>query len=256
MLLRSATALLLHFEAASEFVRRVGARPQMRGSWPAAALVHVFTGLGVVCALLALYALLDHHWELAFAWLGVALFIDAVDGTLARSVGVRTLLPRFSGERLDLVIDYVTYVLVPALALVLAGFLPGWPGLVLASLILLSSLFHFSDMESKTEDHCFVGFPAIWNVVAFYIFAFQMPPWAAGTVVLACVVLTFVPMHWAHPMRTPAFWPLTFVATLLWAGAALSVLWQGFPATGWAQAVLAGVAAYGIGITLLRSRQS
>ena len=228
----------------------------MRASWPAAALVHVFTGLGIVCALLALYALLDRHWELAFTWLGVALFIDAVDGTLARWVGVRTVLPRFSGERLDLVIDYVTYVFVPALALVLAGYLPGWPGAVLASLILLSSLFHFSDMDSKTQDHCFVGFPAIWNVVAFYIFAFQMPPWAAESVALVCTILTFLPMRWAHPMRTPMLWPLTFMATALWAAAAFSVLWQGFPASGWAQAILAAAAAYGIGLTLLRSRRS
>jgi phosphatidylcholine synthase len=227
----------------------------MRGIW-IAALVHVFTGIGIVCALLALYALLDRHWELAFIWLGVALLIDAVDGTFARWVHVGTRLPRFSGERLDLVIDYVTYVFVPVLALVLAGFLPGWPGLVLASLILLSSLFHFSDMESKTEDHCFVGFPAIWNVVAFYIFAFDMPPWAAGSVVFACAILTFVPMRWAHPMRTPMLWPLTFAATLLWAGAALWVLWHGFPASGGTQAILAGVAAYGIGLTLLRSWQS
>ena len=226
----------------------------MRGSWPAA-LVHVFTGLGVVCALLATQALLDRRWELAFAWLGVALLIDGVDGTLARLAHVVTRLPRFSGERLDLVIDYVTYVFIPVLALLLAGYLPGWSGSVLASLILLSSLFHFSDTESKTDDYCFVGFPAIWNVVAFYIFAFAMPAWAAETIVLACVVLTFVPMRWAHPMRTPAFWPLTLVATLLWAGAAFVVLWQGFPASGVAQIILTGVAAYGVGLTLLRSRR-
>ena len=79
---------------------------------------------------------------------------------------------------------------------------------LLASLILLSSLFHFSDTDSKTEDHCFIGFPAIWNIVAFYVFAFQMPSWVVATLVLACVVLTFVPMRWAHPLRTPLLWPV------------------------------------------------
>ena len=105
----------------------------------------------------------------------------------SRDRGLTERLPRFSGERLDLVIDYVTYVFVPALALMQAGYLQGRLGLLLASLILLSSLFHFSDTQSKTEDHCFVGFPAVWNIVAFYIFAFQMPPWAAGALVLVCV---------------------------------------------------------------------
>ena len=119
----------------------------------------------------------------------------------------------------------------------------------------MSSLFHFSDTESKTDDYCFVGFPAIWNVVAFYIFAFDMPVGLASAVVFACVVLTFVPMRWAHPMRTPVFWTLTLAATLLWAGAACVVLWQGFPANGLAKAVLAGTAAYAIGLTLLRSHR-
>ena len=82
--------------------------------------------------------------------------------------------------------------------------------MVLASLILLSSLFHFSDTESKTEDHCFVGFPAIWNIVAFYVFAFHMPPWAGAVPWFStCVVFTFVPMRWAHPLRTPMLWPAT-----------------------------------------------
>jgi phosphatidylcholine synthase len=226
----------------------------MRTAWPAT-LVHLFTALGVVCALLATRAVLAGAWEEVFAWLGLALIIDGIDGTFARMANVTVTLPRFSGERLDLVIDYVTYVFVPALALLQAGYLQGAIGVLLASLILLSSLFHFSDTASKTEDHCFVGFPAIWNVVAFYIFAFDMPAWAAGAIVLACVVLTFVPMRWAHPMRTPAFWPLTLVATLLWAGAAFVVLWQGFPASGVAQIILTGVAAYGVGLTLLRSRR-
>src|SRR5690349_2805856 len=114
----------------------------MRSAWPAA-LVHLFTAMGVVCALAATRAVSVGAWEAAFAWLGVALFIDGIDGTFARMVKVTERLPRFSGERLDLVVDYVTYVFVPALALLQAGYLTGWFGLPLASLILLSSLFHF-----------------------------------------------------------------------------------------------------------------
>ena len=98
----------------------------------------------------------------------------------ARKAKVQLWLPRFSGDRLDLVIDYLTYVFVPALALLQAGFLQGAWGLVLAALILLSSLFHFSDTESKADDYSFVGFPAIWNLVAFYVFAFALPPTAAA----------------------------------------------------------------------------
>ncbi len=223
----------------------------MRVPW-SAVLVHVFTALGVACALLATRAALAGAWEEVFFWLGVALAIDGVDGTFARLVEVSSRLPRFSGERLDLVIDYITYVFVPALALLQAGYLPGGFGVVLASLILMSSLFHFADTESKTDDHCFVGFPAIWNVVAFYIFAFQLSAGASAVLVLACVALTIVPLRWGHPMRTPFLKPLTLTLSALWMIAAGATLWSGFPAGFYAKAVLAVVAVYGVGITLAR----
>ena len=220
----------------------------------AAALVHLFTALGAVCALLATHAVISGTWEAAFAWLGVALVIDGIDGTLARKAKVHLWLPRFSGERLDLVIDYLTYVFVPALALIQGGFLRGTWGLALAALILLSSLFHFSDTESKADDHSFVGFPAIWNLVAFYAFAFSLSETAAALLVLACALLTFVPLKWAHPMRTPRLRPLTMLAAAVWGAAAIAALLAGFPAPVWAQIPLAAVAAYGIGLTLYAGR--
>src|SRR5262245_55719271 len=113
-----------------------------------AALVHVFTATGAVCALFAATAVLAGSWEAAFAWLGVALLIDGIDGTFARLARVQHYMPRFSGDRLDLVIDYVTYVFIPVMALLQAGFLQGAAGIMLASFILLSSLFHFSDTQS------------------------------------------------------------------------------------------------------------
>jgi phosphatidylcholine synthase len=219
------------------------------------ALVHLFTALGVVCGLLAARAAIAGAWEVAFGWLGLALLIDGIDGVFARRVGLPAALPRFSGDRLDLVVDYVTYVFVPALMLVQAGYLPGGlGGVLLASLILLSSLFHFTDTESKAEDHSFVGFPAIWNLVAFYVFAFAMPPWATSLLVLACVIGTFVPMKWAHPMCTPALWPITFVAMALWGLAAFITVWSGFPAGFWAKAIFLLVAAYGIGLVAFAGR--
>lgn len=226
----------------------------MRTVWPAA-LVHVFTALGIVCALLATRAVLTGSWESMFAWLGLALVIDGIDGTFARMADVSGRLPRFSGDRLDLVIDYVTYVFVPALALLQAGYLGGdRSGTVLASIIMLSSLFHFSDTETKTDDHCFVGFPAIWNIVAFYVFAFAMPFWLTGLLVLVCAGLTFVPMRWAHPLRTPMLWPVTLGLTAMWILAASVTIWSGFPAGSSAQMILLIAAAYGVGLALLRSR--
>jgi phosphatidylcholine synthase len=219
-----------------------------------AALVHVFTALGAVCGFMATLAVFAGAWEALFCWLGLALAIDGIDGTFARTAKVDQRLPRFSGERLDLVIDYITYVFVPALALLQAGFLPGYAGLILAGMILISSLFHFSDTESKADDHSFVGFPAIWNAVAFYVFAFGLPQWATAAVVLTCVGLTFVPLKWAHPLRTPAWRLVTAFAMALWAIAAASILLTGFPAGWWEKAVLLLTGMYGVALTLLSGR--
>jgi phosphatidylcholine synthase len=218
-----------------------------------AALVHVFTACGVVCALFAVRAALAGAWEGAFAWLALALLIDGVDGTLARWAQVKRYLPRFSGDRLDLIVDYVTYVFAPVLLLLRAGYLVGNTGVILAALILLSSLFHFIDTDSKADDHCFIGFPAIWNVVAFYVFALQPRAWLTNAALIVLIGLTFVPWKWAHPLRTRGMFPVTLAIAGLWCFAALHTLWNGFPATPLASAVLLVAAAYGLGTTLVRS---
>jgi phosphatidylcholine synthase len=218
--------------------------------WSAGA-VHLFTGLGIICALFATLAVMEKDWQRVFAWLGLALLIDGIDGTFARMGKVEERLPRFSGERLDQVIDYITYVFIPVLALLNAGTLPGVLGLGLAIAILLSSLFHFSDLGNKSEDHCFVGFPAIWNIVAFYLFALALPFWAAALMIVACTLLTFVPMRWVHPMRVVAYWRMTALACSLWGLAAAWTIWSGFPAHGVAQGIFVAVGLYGLGLSLI-----
>jgi phosphatidylcholine synthase len=214
-----------------------------------AALVHCFTASGIVCALFATLATIAGKNEHAFVWLGVAFIIDGVDGALARRYKVWEVLPRVSGETLDLCIDYVTYVFVPALMLLQAGILSGTFGIVCAALICMSSLYHFSDEGSKAKDNCFVGFPAIWNIVAFYLFAFQPAGWVTAAVILACVALTFVPMKWVHPMRVEALFAPTIAITVVWCIAAAAALAQGFPATGVVKVALLATAAYGLGLT-------
>lgn len=217
----------------------------------AAALVHTFTALGAVCALLAMLAVAGQAWELCFLWLGIALIIDGIDGYFARLVGVKKELPRFSGETLDLVVDYVTYVFVPALALLMSGILPGAVGVALAGAIVLSSLFHFADTGSKSEDLAFVGFPAIWNIVAFYLFAFDAGPEAAAVVVVVCVVLTFVPIKCVHPLRVVHLRWVTVAVTVIWSIAAVAVVVAGFQAPNVAaKAALALAAIYFVGLTL------
>lgn len=228
-------------------------RQAAKWTW-AAVGVHVFTALGAVCALFATLALAQGALEQMFAWLGVALVIDGLDGPLARRVHVAQRLPRFSGERIDHVIDYLTYVFVPALALWLEGVLAGPIGLALVAGILVSSLFHFADLESKAADNSFVGFPALWNLVAFYLFAFDAGGVAAALVVGAGIALTFVPWRWVHPLRVRALRPVTLAVVVFGGAIGAWTLATGFPAPSLAQVAFIAVAVYGIGLVLVRGR--
>jgi phosphatidylcholine synthase len=215
-----------------------------------AASVHLLTATGAVLALLALRAVQAGDWQMMFVWLGIALAVDAIDGPLARLVGVKTVLPRFSGERLDLIVDYLTYVAVPAFALTQATLLPEGGRLPAAIAILLSSLFHVADLNSKTEEGYFVGFPAIWNVVLLYLFVLEPGPLISLLIVAFFVALTFVPILAVHPFRVERLRPLTCLVTLLWTGAAAAAVANSFPSPLWIQVVLLLSAAYFTGVGL------
>jgi phosphatidylcholine synthase len=213
-----------------------------------AAAIHFLTATGAAFALLALIAASHADWQLMFIWLGVALIVDTVDGPLARRVGVVKVLPRFSGERLDLIVDFLTYVAVPAFALSQSDLLPQAFRLPAGIAIILSSLFHMADQESKTKEGYFVGFPAIWNVVCLYLFVFMPRPYLSLLIVAFFVALTFVPILSVHPVRVAERRPITMIVTALWAIAAIAAAVNSFPSPLWVRVLLLVTAAYLVGI--------
>jgi phosphatidylcholine synthase len=197
---------------------------EQRRSRAAAWAVHAFSASGAVLALLAVLAIDGHRWTEAMLWLFAALVVDGVDGTMARAARVKELASRVDGDMLDLVIDYLNYVFVPTLFILEAGLLPDAAALPLAALIQLSSLYVFARRDMKTEDNYFRGFPALWNIVALYLFAAGMEPNLGALVVAALVVLTFAPIHFVHPFRVRDYGFWLPVLTLLWAFSTLSLL--------------------------------
>ncbi len=165
--------------------------------------------------------------------------VDAIDGPLARRVEVTKVLPRWSGERLDLIVDYLTYIAVPAFALTEAQLLPEAWRLSAGAAIMLTSLFHMADLESKTKEGYFVGFPAIWNVVLLYLFAFMPSPYVALGIVALFLLLTFVPLLAVHPLRVVEFRPVTLAATGLWIVGAIGAAANPFPSPIWVRLLLA-----------------
>lgn len=222
----------------------------------AALAVHAFTASGAVLGLLALEAATRAHWTAMFVWLGLALVVDGVDGTMARSVRVSEVLPRFSGDILDLVVDFLTYVVVPAYALLAAGLLPpalAWP---LVAAILISSAFYFADGLMKTVEGGFRGFPAVWNVAVFLIFVFDAGVWINAALVMVLVASTFAPVVMIHPFRVRRFRLLTLSALALWSLLAAVALLDGLNPHGWVRAGLAMTSLYflTIGLTFGRAR--
>jgi phosphatidylcholine synthase len=179
--------------------------------------VHVFTACGAACALLALIAAVNGQSAVMFVWLGIALCIDAIDGTLARRLQVANLLPRWSGDVLDLVVDILNYVFVPAYALAASGLLPQSIAVALGVLIVVTGAIYFADRRMKTSDYYFRGFPALWNVAAFYLFILRPEPWAGAAAIVALAALTFVPFHFVHPVRIAHLRGITMVALAAWA---------------------------------------
>lgn len=179
--------------------------------------VHLLTASGAVVALLALSAV-DQGDELAaLAWLGLALFIDGVDGTLARATKVRERVPNLSGDALDLVVDYLTYVFVPALLVWRGGYLLSAIAFPLISAILVSSLYAFARRDMKTDDGYFRGFPALWNVVALYFVLATPSSAVASAVTVILIVMTFAPIHVVHPFRVRDYGAALPAVAIAWA---------------------------------------
>ncbi len=218
----------------------------------AAFAVHVFTACGAACALLALIAAVRADWPQMFVWLGIALFIDGVDGTFARRLRVADVLPRWSGDVLDLVVDILNYVFVPAYALAASGLLPRPIAIPLGILIVVTGSLYFADRLMKTSDHYFRGFPALWNVAAFYLFLLRPAPWLGAVLIAALAALTFVPFHVVHPLRIAHLRALTTGALILWTLLAIFAVTKNLQPGFWALAGLCLLAIYFVGVGFLR----
>jgi phosphatidylcholine synthase len=216
--------------------------------------VHVFTATGAALALGALIAAAAAQWEAMFACLGLALFVDGVDGTLARLVKVAQVLPRWSGDVLDLVVDFVTYVFVPAYAIAASGLLPQPLAVPAGIVIVVTGALYFADRNMKTADNYFRGFPALWNLAVFYLFLLKPPGWLAAVIVTALAALTFAPFKFVHPTRVVRLRIVSVAALLAWGVLALDAVLEGLAPGLWVNTGLVAIAVYFLGVGLTEKR--
>lgn len=191
-------------------------------------LVHLLTASGAVFAMLAMLEAVQGDWATMFFWLVVAFAVDGIDGPLARATDVKTNAPRIDGVLLDLIIDYLTYVFIPAFALFTSGLLPGWTGWFAIILITFTSALYFADSRMKTSDNSFSGFPGCWNMLVLVLFALE-PNFTAILIMVSLLALAmFFPIKFVHPVRTERWRTVTLPATFLWTFFAGWAAWVGF----------------------------
>lgn len=214
--------------------------------------VHLLTASGSFLAFLSLVAASEGRWTAMFWWLGLALFVDGIDGPIARRLQVKEVLPTWSGDLLDSVIDYMTYVLLPAFALYQRGFMGEGLSFLSAAIIVVSSAIYYADTHMKTKENFFLGFPVVWNMIVFTLFVIQPGQWISFAVVVVSGILTFLPIHFLHPVRVARMRMINLPIFLLWCAGAIIALIQNLDADVWVQAVvgISGVYLFVIGFVM------
>jgi phosphatidylcholine synthase len=216
--------------------------------------VHIFTAAGAAFALGAMIYAVRGEWAAMFICLGIALFIDGVDGAIARKVKVAEVLPRWSGDVLDLVVDFTTYVFVPAYAVAASGLLPELFAVPAGIIIVVSGALYFADKNMKTGDNYFQGFPALWNIAAFYLFVLKPPPALCAAVIVVLAALSFMPFKFLHPMRVRRLRALNISALALWSVLAVIAILRDLDPGPWVAGGLVVVAVYLVGVGLTEKR--
>ncbi|CUI64626.1 CDP-alcohol phosphatidyltransferase family protein [Cognatishimia activa] len=196
--------------------------------------VHLLTASGAVFAMLAMLAAVDGEWSLMFLWLVVAFAVDGIDGPLARRYDVKTHASEFDGALLDLIIDYLTYVFIPAFALFKSGLMDGWTGWFAIIIITFASAMYFADIRMKTKDNSFSGFPGCWNMLVLVIFALEPNFWVSLALVSTLAIAMFLPLRFIHPVRTERWRRVSLPMALAWTFFAGWAAWVDFHPESWA----------------------
>lgn len=196
--------------------------------------VHLLTATGAVLSMLAMLAAAEAQWSLMFLWLVVAFAVDGIDGPLARRYHVKSNWPIYDGVLMDLIVDYLTYVFIPAFALFQSGLLSGWTGWFAVLVIVYGSVIYFADTRMKTSDNSFAGFPGCWNMVVLVLFALK-PHWMAIlAIVVVLTVAMFSNIKFIHPVRTERWRAVSLPVAIGWVIFAGWAAWVDFNPASWA----------------------
>ncbi len=190
----------------------------------AAWAVHGFTASGAVLGFLAIISIFNNDQTSSFLWLGLALLVDGLDGTIARKVGVSDKATNIDGSMLDNLVDYLNYVIIPSLMIYWFQMVPnGWEIIIPAGIFAVS-LYTFANINMKTDDYYFSGFPALWNIVVLYFYILNTNQYINLIVIIFLSILTFIPIKFVHPLRVKKLRNITIFCTIIWSATTLKLV--------------------------------
>jgi phosphatidylcholine synthase len=212
--------------------------------------IHVVTASGLALGMLALIAVLDNNPKAALLWLTAAQVLDGVDGPVARACDVRNQVPRIDGFILDLVVDFVTCVVVPAAFLYRFDLVPKVLAGPIVGLVLATTALWFSRTDIQGEDHWFRGFPGVWNLIVPSLYLLSINRTAAALIVAGLAIAQLTDLPFVHPVRVKDLRSITLPVMVAWI-AALTVGVLSYPdAPAWMATVLLACPTYFIGLSL------
>jgi phosphatidylcholine synthase len=206
--------------------------------------VHLFTAIGASLAMLALHEAFQHDWASMALWLALAFVVDGIDGPLARHYDVKTYAPEIDGVLMDLIIDFLTYVVIPAYALYASGLLPGWSGWLVVLLVPFASAIYFADTRMKTAVNSFSGFPGCWNMVVLALLVIAPPWWVTLGLVILLTAAMFLQLKFVHPVRTERWRALSLSVAVLWTAGIAFAAWTDFASNPVLTALVAATSVY------------
>ncbi len=221
--------------------------------------IHAFTASGACVGLLSLFAIYHHDFLLALWLMCASIVIDAVDGMFARMIKIKEVVPHVDGALLDNIVDFVNYTIVPCFFLLVTDLLPESFRLICVMAITFASAYQFTQIDAKTHDHFFKGFPSYWNITVFYLFFWQMSNFTNLIILLCLAVLSFVPIKYIYPSRMDYLTNNKYLRvamvcmTVLWGMATSGLLWLYPQSNHFLVAISMGYILLYIGLSLYRT---
>ncbi|AJA90079.1 phosphatidyltransferase [Borreliella chilensis] len=178
-------------------------------------LVHIFTASGLIVGLYSIISIINGDYSLLLKLTVIGLIIDGIDGTIARKLKVKELIPEIDGALLDNITDYINYTFIPVVFFYFGEFIEEKYKVAICIGILLSSAYQFSRTDSKTTDNYFRGFPSLWNLFVISNIIFQIEQTTNLIIMSICIVTSFIPIKFIYPSKTKELRQITIPITVI-----------------------------------------